>query len=198
MNRYSNNKKHVASYEELLQSKPIKYPTYNKTLYNLFSPHMTFTMILVIVTSVAKLMYGEWGFAFITATISAFYIVLEVTTIGDMVGHGVGVIRREKVTIVGIPGTIFAVYSVLSLLMLLVVIISLFFEEKVVLTKATFLSIAMMFGLIMSMLTWRLHTYYKVWYGNEDDARLEFKDRYDNDEVIKVKVNKLKELGILR
>ena len=159
---------------------------------------MTFAMILVIVTSVAKIMYGEWGFAFITATISAFYIVLKVTTIGDMVGHGVGVIRREKVTILGIPGTIFAVYGVLSFLMLLVAIISFFFEENAVLTKATFLSITMMFGLIMSMLTWRLHTYYKVWYGNEDDARLEFKNRYDKDEVVEFKVNKLKELGILR
>ena len=198
MNRYSNNKKYVASYEELLNSKQVKFPGYNKTLYTLCSPSVAFAVILVIVTAIAKIVYGEWGFAFASAVFSSMFIVLEVATLGEMSGHGVGVIKKERTTILGLPATIFMAYSSIICLIVLLMLVSFFTEMSMVISKATFLVIALLFSYMMSIATWRLHTYYKVWYGSEDDARLEFRSKHYSDEIVVGKIMKLKELGILR
>jgi hypothetical protein len=77
-------------------------------------------------------------------------------------------------------------------------LVSFFTEASIVISKASFLAIALLFSYMMSIATWRLHTYYKVWYGSEDDARFEFRSKHYSDEIVVGKIKKLKELGILR
>jgi hypothetical protein len=59
------------------------------------------------------------------------------------------------------------------------------------------MGVSLLFSFIMSLLSWRFHSYYANWYGSEYVARMEFKSKGNSDEVIETKIKKLKKIGII-
>lgn len=199
MQQYTNNnEKSSTTYEKLMNSHFMKHPTHSRIVHAIFNPFIVAAIILVAVTLYIKIADGDWTFALMVGFIASMFLSMKMAMVGQMMnGHGVGIVKKGKLSVLGLPSAAVVMYTIILGLLGTITVISFTANSDVDFGRAQMFGVSMLFGFVMSILSWRLHTYYTTWYGSEYDARMEFKNKGYSDEVIDGKVKKLKEMGIL-
>ncbi len=197
-NQHTKNEKSSMTYEKLMNSHFLKYPTHSAIVHAIFNPFIVAAIILVAVTTYIKIVDGDWTFALMVGFIASMFLSMKMAMVGQMMnGHGVGLRKKGKLSVLGLPSAAVVMYTIILGLLVTITAISFFSKSDVDFGRAQMFGVSMLFGFVMSILSWRLHTYYTTWYGSEYEARMEFKNKGYSDEVIAAKVKKLKEMGIL-
>ncbi len=192
--------KHGITYEQLMESNFLKHPTHNEVVHAIFNPIIIAIIILVTTTTYVKITDGDWIFSLMVGFITSILmsIKLAMATMIIPAGHGVGIVKKGKLSVLGLPNSAVIMFSIILLLILALNYITITYNYSFeTFTRIRMFSLSMLFGFILSICSWRFHTYYNTWYGSEYDARLEFKNKGYDDELIENKITKLKKQGIL-
>jgi hypothetical protein len=194
MNSTLTNKKRQITYEELMDSHFMKHPSHSRIVHVIFSPPIVAAIILVVTTGYVKIADGDWAFALTVGALCSMYLFIKILMITpQMTGHGVGLVKKGKFSVLGLTSIAVAMFTVILFLISAITVLGYIggFE------RAHQLGESMLFGFVMAMLSWRFHSYYETWYGSEYDARVQFKNKGNSDEVIEGKIKKLKKRGII-
>ncbi len=198
-NQHTNNEKSSMTYEKLMNSHFLKYPTSNPVVYAIFNPFMTALISFVAITAYVKIVDGDWMMALITALVASAFMQMKMSLMFMNVdGHGVGISKRGKLSVMGLPNAAVVMLGILLLIILAINFIAFTADTTLDFARVKMFGVSMLFGYILSICSWRFHTFYDTWYGSEYNARMEFKGKGNTDEQITEKIAKLKEMGILR
>lgn len=199
MNKHLTNKNEKSSltYEELMNSHFLKYPTHSRIVHVIFNPFIVAAIILVATTTYVKIVDGDWGYALMVGMICSMFLSMKMAMVAmQMNGHGVGMIKKGKLSVLGLPSAAVVMYAIILALLTTITVLS-YTAPGGGFERVQQLGVCMLFGFVMSVLSWRLHSYYTTWYGSEYDARMEFKNKGYSDEVVAEKLQKLKKMGVL-
>jgi hypothetical protein len=199
MNKHLTNKNEKSSltYEELMNSHFLKYPTHSRIVYVIFNPFIVTAIILVATTMYVKIVDGDWGYALMVGMICSMFLSMKMAMVAiQMNGHGVGMIKKRKLSVLGLPSAAVVMYAIILSLLTTITVLG-YTAPGGGFERVQQLGVCMLFGFVMSVLSWRLHSYYTTWYGSEYDARMEFKNKGYSDEVVAEKLQKLKKMGVL-
>lgn len=187
------------TYEELMNSHFMKFPTHSKVVHTIFSPWVVCLIIIVVVGTTTYLIDGGIDMAIMTALVAGAYVPMKIAIATmDMDGHGVGLIKKGKISLLGLPTVASVMYFILFAIVTAIIFVAFTDSSGVHFGRVQIFGIAMMCSLIMSLLSWRFHTYYETWYGSEYAARMQFKSKGYSDKVIEDKIRLLKKRNILR
>ena len=196
-NKQINNEKSSMTYEELMNSHFLKYPTHSKIVHAIFNPFVVASIILVATTAYVKIVDGDWVFALMVGGICSMFLSMKMAMVAmQMSGHGVGLIKKGRLSVLGLPTPAVVMFAIIFGLLLTITIIG-YTAPNGGFERVQMLGTSMLFGFIMSVLSWRFHSYYTMWYGSKYDAMMEFKNKGYDEETIKLKVEKLKKMGII-
>ena len=185
------------TYEKLMNSHFLKYPTHSKIVHAIFNPFVVAAIILVATTTYVKIVDGDWMFAIMDGMICSMFLSMKMGLVAmQMSGHGVGMIKKGKLSVLGLPSAAVVMFAIILALLLTITAIG-YTAPGGGFERVQMLGVSMLFGFIMSVLSWRLHSYYTTWYGSEYTARMEFKGKGYSDALIEEKVDKLKKMGII-
>jgi len=191
------NKNLPTIYEGLLDSFLIRCPKYNRFAYLIFNPFIVAAIIMIAITVYIKISDGDWSYAVIVGAMASMFMSMKIALVGmQMTGHGVGLIKKGRLSVLGFPNVVVVMLGMILFLLLAITIIGYTAPERNF-ERIQLFGTSMLFGFIMSLLSWRLHTYYNTWYASEYLARMEFMSKGYSDEEIEERVKKLKEKGIL-
>ena len=180
-NKQINNEKSSMTYEELMNSHFLKYPTHSKIVHAIFNPFVVASIILVATTAYVKIVDGDWVFALMVGGICSMFLSM---------------IKKGRLSVLGLPTPAVVMFAIIFGLLLTITIIG-YTAPNGGFERVQMLGTSMLFGFIMSVLSWRFHSYYTMWYGSKYDAMMEFKNKGYDEETIKLKVEKLKKMGII-
>jgi hypothetical protein len=110
----------------------------------------------------------------------------------NMTGHGVGIVKKQKLSVWGLNNVAVIMYSIIGVL--IIALLMLPTDNK----NVDAFAVSMLASYIMGLLYWRLHQYYDTWYGNEHDARLEFKQRGLTQDQISERIFDLKKKNVIK
>ena len=194
----NNIEKSSLTYEELMNSHFMRHPTHSKLVHSIFNPFLIAGIILVSTITYAKVIDGDWILAIMIGMICSLFLSMKMGLVGMMMsGHGVGLVKKGKLSVLGLPSAAVVLYSIVLGLILMIVIISYTSASGSDFKRVQIFGTSMLFGFCMSILSWRFHTYFNTWYGSEYDARMEFKNKGFSENKIEESLKKLKEIGIL-
>ena len=198
MNKQLNNTELSSmTYEKLMNSHFLQHPTHSRILHTIFNPFIVAAIILIATTTYVKIADGDWTFAIMVGMICSLFLSMKMGMVSmQMHGHGVGIIKKGKLSVLGLPNAAVVVWGILLALLTAMTVMA-YTAPEGGFERMQILCVSLLFGFVMSVLSLRLHSYYATWYGSEYDARLEFKNKGYSDEVIADKLKKLKEMGIL-
>ncbi|HWC58034.1 MAG TPA: hypothetical protein VG621_03770 [Candidatus Paceibacterota bacterium] len=194
------NKKRQITYEELMNSHFMKYPSHSRTVHILFNPFIVAAIILFVTAGYAKIMDGDWTFTIMVGLLTSMFLCMKMAMVTtQMNGHGVGMIRKGRLSVLGLPSSAVVMFAIILFLILAIITVAYTAPQDGLggFKRVQILGLSMLFGFIMSVLSWRFHSYYETWYGSEYSARMEFREKgYSNDEI-EAKIKKLRKLGII-
>lgn len=200
MNSTLSNKNRQITYEELMDSHFMKYPSHSRIVHVIFNPFIVVAIILVATTGYVKIVDGDWTFALMVGVICSMFLSMKMAMVSmQMSGHGVGMIKKGRLSVLGLPSAAVVMLVIILSLILGIIIVAYTAPEDGLegFKRVKLMGISMLFGFIMSVCSWRFHSYYTIWYGSEYSARIEFKNKGNSDEEIELKVKKLKKKGII-
>lgn len=186
------------TYEKLMNSNFIKFPNHSNVVHKLFNPFVVALINFIATGMYAFLFDGDLGFAFINAFICGAYMTLKISFVSmNMTGHGVGIIKKGKLSLLGFPTGISIFLLTLFTIILMMNIVAFTGETDMDFERVQILSASLMFSFVMIMLSWRFHSYYETWYGSEYDAKCELVKKGYGEHEIEQKIAELKRKGIL-
>lgn len=192
-------KKQNITYEELMSSHFMRFPAHSRIVHIIFNPLLCGCILMVLTVLCAKIVGTDWSISIISGVFAAYALIRQYQAQMNLKGHGVGLIKKGKFSVLGLPQGM----SIASIFFGLVIITMFtgsflgdFNSDKTSLNFKT-LSSALLASHILSLLSWRLHTYYETWYGDEYKARIEFKNRGLSDHKIEEYIVLLRRKGIL-
>lgn len=186
------------TYEKLMDSNFIKFPNHSNVVHNLFNPFVVALISFIATGLYTLLMDGDWGFTIIVAMVCAAYMQMKIAFVTmNIHGHGVGIIKKGKFSLLGLPTVVTIMLLIIFTIILLLNIIAYGADTNLDFGRVQIFASSMMFGFIMSMLSWRFHSYYETWYGSEYDARMELTQKGYSGEEIEQQIAALKKKGIL-
>lgn len=192
------NKETGITYEKLMNSHFLRFPSHSKIVHTIFNPFMVGAIIFVAVMIYLVIADGDWMFAVMVAGICSMFMSMKIALATMQTsGHGVGIIKKGKLSVLGLPSAATGILGIILFLILAIIYVS-FAAPEEHFERVQMFGISMLFGFVMSLLSWRFHTYYETWYGSEYDARQEFIQKGYTEEVIKEKIALLKKKGILQ
>jgi hypothetical protein len=196
----NNDSKHGITYEQLMESNFLKHPTHSKIVHTIFNPFIIAVIILMATTTYVKIADGDWTFALMVGFIASMFMSMKIAMATMIVpaGHGVGMVKKGKLSVLGLPTPAVVMLGIIFLTILGMNYVAFSYNGPLGgFERMKIFGVAMLFGFIMSICSWRFHVYYNMWYGSEYDARLEFKNKGYDDKEIESKVKQLKKQGIL-
>ena len=189
----TNTKKYGITYDELMKSPILDFPEINYFLYKLFS--LTFVILFSLFFAFAFSFYktkGDLFLAFFIGLLSLTPILKMYAANCNMTGHGVGIIKKQKLSVFGLSSIAVIMYSIIGIL-IITLLVSPTDNENV-----DAFAVSMFVSYIMGLLYWRLHQYYDTWYGSEYDARIEFQQRGLTQDQISERIFDLKKKGVIK
>lgn len=193
-----NNKNRQITYDELMNSPFMRFPSHSKIVHDIFNPLTVSLIVMITVGTTIMIIDGDGVFAIMLALICGAYAPIKILMVGNqMTGHGVGVVRNGKFSFLGLSTVATIILSILFIVIVSLNYIAFTAPNTQDFQRVQMFSVSMLFSFIMSLLSWRFHTYYETWYGSRYDAILEFKKKGYSDEEIEVKIKKLKKQGIV-
>ncbi len=200
MNKQQNKSDKGMTYEQLMSSHLMKFPSHSKVVHTIFHPFLIALVIAISTIGYTWIKDGDPGFALIVGVISAYVSFKMYYASSQLTGHGVGIIKKGKFSVLGLPSILVLLYSIALLLLLGMLIISHTAEDghfPSFYARAQVFTLCALFSFVISLLSWRFHIYHETWYGSEHDARLEFQKRGLSKSDIEAKVALLKRNGII-
>jgi hypothetical protein len=186
------------TYEKLMKSGLMRYPNHSPIVHAIFNPFVTAVIMFVAIMAYVVLADGDWEFAVIVACLAAFFMSMKIAMVGMFLsGHGVGIIKKGKFSVLGLPTVATVILSIPFLLLVFLTYLSFTAPDAEMFGRLRIFCVSFLFGFIVSLLSWRFHTYYETWYGDEYAARMEFKGKGYSDDVIEEKLQVLRNIGIL-
>lgn len=192
------------TYEELMNSHFMKFPGHSKVLHYIFDP-IAISIYLFILISLVGYLYGVGlGLSIFIAAVSVISVILkQSSSYHTMTGHGVGLKKKGKFSILGLSTALsigFLIISSLSLVMVLGSFSESFnkgmMDYQTVLNFRA-LSLSFFICTVFSLLSWRFHIYYETWYGSQYDAMIECKNKGMSVEQTEQFIENLRKAGIL-
>ncbi|HRH31377.1 MAG TPA: hypothetical protein PK950_01800 [Candidatus Paceibacterota bacterium] len=194
-----NNKPTGITYDELMNSRFLEFPGHNEALYKIFS---TIGAVLIIAAaSIASgiMLQRDAGIITLTTLFSLMLLMKMQYSFTHISGHGVGIVRKSKFSILGAPKKLSISFVILFVLTLFMVSLSFAGDFSFDDTQLNFqyLSSCLFFAVIILMLNWRLYAYYTTWHGDEYAARVYFTKKGFSSSTIQECIDTLKLKGIL-
>jgi len=187
------------TYSELMKSNFFRFPGHNPIVHRIFNPFVTALIMFVAITAYVKIADGEWTFAIIVAFIASCFMSMKIALATMMIpsGHGVGMVKKGRLSVLGLPTPAVVMFGIILTIILAMNALAFSPGATLDMGRMKMFSVSMLFGFILSICSWRFHTYYETWYGSEYAARMEFKAKGYGDEIIEEKIAALRERGIL-
>ena len=181
----------------------VKFPGHSLVLHKIFNPLVSTPAIVVVMVAGAYLLNLDMYLGVFIAILAGGLFPLKLSGMfNTLIGHGVGIYERGRFRILGIPEKMFYIIIPVPTALIIVMIWTTGYLESSTLTESTILNYqflvgSLALGFLVSLLSWRFHTYYETWYGSEYDARVSFtKSSSSENEVLK-KLEVLYRNGIL-
>lgn len=193
----------LITYEELMNSHFMRYPSSPKWLYNMFNPVVVMITLAAAVIIAGKILNIDHALVAMITFITSWITYRRHTTYRLFVGHGIGHIKKGKFSFLKLPTTGMSISSIVMLLLTISMIIATFTKgfrtglQPDTVRSYQLLSVSMFTAFAVSLLTWRFRLFYETWYGDEYKARLEFKNKGYGKIQIEKNIKELKRLGIL-
>lgn len=185
---------------EMLMNHYVKFPNHSLLVHKLFNPYLVMLIVLCVTGITTYVLDGDFMFALIVSFLTACFLGIKmISSFNILHGHGIGIVKTGRFRVIGLPEKAF--YVLLVPFVLIVILNILAFTQtsefpsddmRLKLFAGSFL-----FGFIMSLLSWRFHTYYETWYGSEYDARIEFKSKGYSEDLIENSIQELYKKGVL-
>src|SRR6185436_896068 len=193
-------KKKNITYEELMNSHFMRFPSHSRILHIIFNPICLCVVLFPLITFISWAAGVPLYAAIMIASIAGGIVPLkQFRTQAKLRGHGVGLIKKDGFTFLGMPKTM-SLGAIIMGFVLLVMVLAVFFgpsDDPHVTLNFKALSLSLFVSHIISLLSWRFHTYSETWYGDEYKARMEFKKRGMKDSEIEEYIQRLRKMGIL-
>lgn len=173
----------------------VNYPNHPEWLYKLFNPYVVMLTSASLFICLGYIVFSvPLGTLLIFALIMMYVFHRAISAMQNMYGHGIGLNpkRTSKVRKILVRSVIFL--SVMISILLIAGFCGYNEDGNILLIL---LPTALTLGLIGSILIWKYHMYFVTWYGNEYDARVEFKKHGMSDQQINARIKQLRENGVL-
>ena len=193
------------NYEQLTNTHFIKYPSHPKWLHEIFRPFWVSMFLAAAFCTHSSFfeLEEDWLFLWLSFFCAIMPILKIAFAQNFLLGHGVGLIKKSRFSLLGLPNWMTIIQIVLILGTGWAALKLNYGEIKeenfnlkaILILKLLFSYLFISF--LASLLSWRFHTYYETWYGSECDAKSEFENKGFSKEEIEKKINLLKKKGII-